>query len=180
MNTETRLMTAAEFERLPDDHMRHELVRGEVRTMPPAGGEHGVLIINLSTPLAVHVKANKLGLVLGAETGFRIATDPDTVRAPDVHRLYPQGPYPGGRRPQSFLVRPSRSGGRNCFPGRHARRGEGESTRVVGGGNVPRLGRQPQAADRHRPPLRAGCHRPDRARRARRRRLVPDFRCPGG
>jgi Uma2 family endonuclease len=84
MSTEIRLMTAEDLERLPNDHMRHELVRGELRTMPPAGGEHGVLVINLSAPLAVHVKANKLGLVFGAETGFRIAKDPDTVRAPDI------------------------------------------------------------------------------------------------
>ena len=31
-----------------------------------------------------HVKANQLGKVYAAETGFVLATDPDTVRAPDV------------------------------------------------------------------------------------------------
>jgi Uma2 family endonuclease len=30
------------------------------------------------------VKANKLGVVFGAETGFKIASSPDTVRAPDI------------------------------------------------------------------------------------------------
>ena len=30
------------------------------------------------------VKAHDLGIVYAAETGFRLATDPDTVRAPDV------------------------------------------------------------------------------------------------
>jgi Uma2 family endonuclease len=30
------------------------------------------------------VKANPLGVVFGAETGFRLASNPDTVRAPDL------------------------------------------------------------------------------------------------
>ena len=34
--------------------------------------------------LIQHVRANKLGRVYAAETGFRLALDPDTVRAPDV------------------------------------------------------------------------------------------------
>jgi len=34
--------------------------------------------------LGQHVKSNNLGVCFGAETGFKIASDPDTVRAPDV------------------------------------------------------------------------------------------------
>jgi Uma2 family endonuclease len=34
--------------------------------------------------LAGYVKANRLGVCFGAETGFKVASDPDTVRAPDV------------------------------------------------------------------------------------------------
>jgi Uma2 family endonuclease len=34
--------------------------------------------------LGQHVKANKLGIVFGAETGFIIEENPDTVLAPDV------------------------------------------------------------------------------------------------
>ncbi len=102
MSTEVRLVTAEELERLPNDHMRHELVRGELRTMPPAGGEHGVLVINLSAPLAVHVKGHKLGLVFGAETGFRIAKDPDTVRAPDIAFVRTDR-IPAGGVPKSFF-----------------------------------------------------------------------------
>jgi len=40
--------------------------------------------MNLAVPLGQHVKENNLGLVYGAETGFKLATDPDTVRAPDI------------------------------------------------------------------------------------------------
>src|SRR3712207_7693641 len=40
--------------------------------------------MNIGTALNNHVKSRKLGTVYAAETGFRIGTDPDTVRAPDV------------------------------------------------------------------------------------------------
>lgn len=36
------------------------------------------------TLLNVHVRANKLGKVYAAETGFKLSSDPDTARAPDV------------------------------------------------------------------------------------------------
>jgi Uma2 family endonuclease len=84
MSTVTRLMTADELWALPRDHMRHELIRGELHTMPPAGFEHGAVELNLTTPLDVYVRANQLGRVVGAETGFLLATNPDTVRAPDI------------------------------------------------------------------------------------------------
>jgi Uma2 family endonuclease len=84
MNPTTVLLTAADLARMPADGLRHELVKGELRTMPPSGGEHGAVGINLAVPLGQHVKANQLGVVLGAKTGFVIARDPDTVRAPDV------------------------------------------------------------------------------------------------
>jgi Uma2 family endonuclease len=42
------------------------------------------------------VKVNKLGACGGAETGFKIASDPDTVRAPDLsfvsRERIPEGP----------------------------------------------------------------------------------------
>jgi Uma2 family endonuclease len=78
------LLTADDLWHLPKDGMRHELIKGVVYAMPPAGFEHGVVGINLSTPLDQHVKSNRLGLVVGGETGFLIATNPDTVRAPDI------------------------------------------------------------------------------------------------
>ena len=40
--------------------------------------------MHLGMALAQFVKAHALGVVFGAETGFTIASDPDTVRAPDV------------------------------------------------------------------------------------------------
>jgi Uma2 family endonuclease len=76
-------MTADELLLLPDDRQRHELVRGELRTMAPPGEEHGWLTANLIAPLAQHVRARGLGRVYG-ELGCKLESDPDTVLAPDV------------------------------------------------------------------------------------------------
>jgi Uma2 family endonuclease len=83
MSTATQLMTADDLWNLPEDHMRHELVKGELRTMAPAGFDHGAVGINLATGLAHFVKKHQLGTVVGPDTGFIISRDPDTVRAPD-------------------------------------------------------------------------------------------------
>lgn len=77
-------VTADELLHLPDDGFRYELVQGELRRMTLAGNVHGRVAMNIGTALNIHVKAHDLGIVYAAETGFRLATDPDTVRAPDV------------------------------------------------------------------------------------------------
>ena len=40
--------------------------------------------IEIGTSLNIHVKANNLGRVFGADAGFLLARNPDTVRAPDA------------------------------------------------------------------------------------------------
>ena len=79
-----RAMTAEELFRLPDDNCRHALVRGELQRMAAAGFRHGAVIMNVAGPLSQHVKAHGLGVLCGAETGFVLERDPDTVLAPDV------------------------------------------------------------------------------------------------
>ncbi|MBV9928621.1 MAG: Uma2 family endonuclease [Acidobacteria bacterium] len=74
--------TASELFAMPDDGFRYELVKGELRKMSPSGGEHGAVIFNLTGLLAPHIKV--IGQGFGAETGFKIASDPDTVRAADL------------------------------------------------------------------------------------------------
>ena len=76
-------VTAEELWSIPDNGSRLELVRGEVCEMAPAGGEHGEVGMNLTVSLGHFVKSHKLGRMVMAETGFLIARDPDTVRAPD-------------------------------------------------------------------------------------------------
>ena len=79
-----KLMTADELLRLPDDGQRHELVAGELRTMPLNGAEHGVVAAMLGADLGHYVRVHGLGRVLAAGTGFLLTVDPDTVRAPDI------------------------------------------------------------------------------------------------
>jgi Uma2 family endonuclease len=69
---------------MPDDGFRYELVEGELIRMAPAGAEHGKVTVKITGPLFTHVAANDLGTVYAAETGFKLHSDPDTVRAPDV------------------------------------------------------------------------------------------------
>ena len=52
--------------------------------MSPAGFEHGRVVIRVTLPLANYLSRHPLGVLTGAETGFQIASQPDTVRAPDV------------------------------------------------------------------------------------------------
>ena len=84
MSTTHTLVTADELFMMPDDGFRYELVKGELRRMPPAGSEHGAIGINIALVVAQFVKAHDLGVVFGADTGFKIASNPDTVRAPDL------------------------------------------------------------------------------------------------
>ena len=79
-----RLVTADELFRMPDDGVRRELVAGEVREMSPAGSRHGRIGAEILSRLATYVREQGLGEVYNADTGFLLATDPDTVRAPDV------------------------------------------------------------------------------------------------
>jgi Uma2 family endonuclease len=83
MATQRKLMTADEFFCLPDDGMRHELVRGEVTTSPPPGPGHGNVGFEIGFVLGGFIRQHRLGHCYAAETGFWIESDPDTVRAPD-------------------------------------------------------------------------------------------------
>ena len=103
MATTAQLMTALELLALPDDGQRHELIAGELTTVPPPGDEHGGIIAAVTESLRGHVRAHKLGVVRAGETGFLLTTNPDTVRAADVAfisraRLTEPGPVRGYRR----------------------------------------------------------------------------------
>ena len=76
-------MTAEELSNMPDDGNRHELIKGELLTMPVPKETHGAVTANLLALLYIHVKANNLGRVVG-ECGFKLESDPDTVLGPDI------------------------------------------------------------------------------------------------
>lgn len=83
MPATTRLLTAEEFAKLPDDDYRYELVEGKVIRMPPVKARHGAISISLGSALYQFVKKHRLGVVL-SESGFKLTSNPDTVRGPDV------------------------------------------------------------------------------------------------
>lgn len=79
-----RTITADELWRMPDDGLRHELVKGQLRTMPLNGVLHGVVAMNIAFSLSIAVEDGDLGATVATGTGFKIASAPDTVRAPDA------------------------------------------------------------------------------------------------
>ena len=83
MTTSKKLLTADDLMAMPDDGNRHELVRGELITMPPASDEHGFTGDELAWRIGTFIRQRRLGRGRMAETGFWIERGPDTVRAPD-------------------------------------------------------------------------------------------------
>ena len=77
-------LTAADIERLSIPGKQVELVRGRLVVREPPGTRHGVIAANLTAHLSNFVRQRGLGTVCAQDTGFKIASDPDTVRAPDV------------------------------------------------------------------------------------------------
>jgi len=76
--------TAEQLLTLREPGCRHELVRGELQRMSPAGHWHGAMGSPLQAFLSLHVRKRKLGRVYLAETGFLLTRNPDTVLAPDI------------------------------------------------------------------------------------------------
>lgn len=84
MSATTQLITAEELLTLPRGRQRQELIEGELRQMSPAGHNHGKIAARLTGALIQHIEASDLGEVYAAETGFKLKSEPDTVRAPDT------------------------------------------------------------------------------------------------
>ena len=77
------LLTADELQHVYVPDKRVELVRGllVVRELP--GMRHARVAMDLALALGAHVRAAALGRVY-AEAGFKLASNPDTVRGPDI------------------------------------------------------------------------------------------------
>ena len=82
----SRLMTAADLMRLPDDARGYELVEGRLVRMSPTGTGHAADASTLDAALSFFVREHRLGRVISSEAGFLISQvgEPDTVLAPDV------------------------------------------------------------------------------------------------
>ncbi len=98
MATVEKLLTAEEFEQLPDDGQVTELVRGRIvpSNMPlPCHGEICGRVVWL---LQSHATERDLGRVVCNDSGVITERDPDTVRGADVafysYTRVPKGPLP--------------------------------------------------------------------------------------
>ena len=78
-----RLLTVEDLPYLPPDEDRWELVEGELVREPPPGSEHGGIAVVVAARLFAFVLEHPLGRVF-ADTGYVLASDPDTVRGPDA------------------------------------------------------------------------------------------------
>lgn len=109
MVAQSKRMTLEEFLSLPDDGNAHELVRGEVRTMPPSKGMHGVVEAAIIAAIdrylydgaaalgwdpgqGIGARNALVGHVGGGELGlqFAVPDDPTMVRGADAVYVPPE------------------------------------------------------------------------------------------
>jgi Uma2 family endonuclease len=84
MSAAEKLMTAEELARTSIPDKQVELIRGRLVVREPPSTHHGAVAGNLFFELSAFVRREQLGQVLPQDTGFKIESDPDTVRGPDV------------------------------------------------------------------------------------------------
>lgn len=80
----TAMMTADELLRISVRGKSTELIRGRLVVKEPPGFRHGVVASRIGSRIVEFVAAHKLGVAVAAETGFKLSSNPDTVRAPDA------------------------------------------------------------------------------------------------
>lgn len=84
LTTSSSPMTAVELERLSLPDKQVELVRGRLLVREPPESWHGQISARLALRVGEYVQRHALGGVFAQDTGFKIAANPDTVRAPDL------------------------------------------------------------------------------------------------
>ena len=95
--TPSRLMTADELlvmERVPGK--RYELIRGVLTEKEvPTGHPHGMVVSHSHGMLFVYTLETDYGVAITGEPGYKLESNPDTVRAPDVAWFAPGRIPPG-------------------------------------------------------------------------------------
>jgi len=92
------LVTANELESMGSD-ARFELVQGVLHEMSPSSSDSSAIAARLLIELGAFIYRNSLGVVTGAEGGFILERNPDTVIAPDMGFIRSErlGLWPGRR-----------------------------------------------------------------------------------
>ncbi len=88
MSSMIKLMTADELLEVPKyvkgSDYRYELIRGELKKMSPTKPLHGIVTARLTNVLGRYLEADETGELFGAETGFLVEQNPDTVLGIDI------------------------------------------------------------------------------------------------
>src|SRR5688572_2942853 len=84
MGTGEKLLTAEEFEELPDDGKLYELIDGQLREIPQLTMWQGEVEANLAMRLHPHVQDRMLGCVSIGKVVFIGRRNPDRMRAADI------------------------------------------------------------------------------------------------
>jgi len=79
----TPLMTAEDLLK-PGVPERADLVRGVLVAHEPPGFRHGEIAVRLTIALGTYVHNRHLGRVVAGDAGFKLQSDPDTVRGADI------------------------------------------------------------------------------------------------
>jgi Uma2 family endonuclease len=78
-------VTVEDLASLEGDGYRYDLLEGDLIRVSPAGFRHGRLAAEIARRLGNFLAEHPhVGVVVGAETGFRLRRDPDTVLGPDA------------------------------------------------------------------------------------------------
>jgi Uma2 family endonuclease len=84
MATTEKLLTAEEFERLPDDGKLYELIDGQLHEIPQLTMWQGEVEANLAMRVHTHAQGRTLGCVSIGKVVFILRRNPDRVRAADI------------------------------------------------------------------------------------------------
>lgn len=96
----TKLLTIEEYERLPQNGRREELVRGRVVPLNVPTPKHGRICLNIAFVLETEVRRRHCGRVFVNDAGVVTERNPDTLRGADVaywsYERLPAGELPSG------------------------------------------------------------------------------------
>ncbi|MEX2176023.1 MAG: Uma2 family endonuclease [Pirellulaceae bacterium] len=96
----TKLLTAEEFLRLPENGQRRQLVQGVVLVMNMPGFRHGEVCSRIDRKVGNFVEERDLGRTVSNDSGIITGRNPDTVRGADVayysYRRVAKGDSPVG------------------------------------------------------------------------------------
>ena len=82
--TKAKLLTADDLLELHSKGIRGELIRGVLCQTMATGVNHGKVVMKLGFLLGSAVFPQRLGTLIGSDTGILLRRAPDTIREPDI------------------------------------------------------------------------------------------------